>query len=295
MDQPPDWIDLSELPEELKANIISRESDNYVKIPFISKGVSNASKLHRLKTGCLKPITSKELDKYKSSYEPPLICQMAYGSSGDGTYYVGIFLNVASSEHFSYSYGSSYLYGRYYEYDNYVGITYQLKDEVGDNIINYNMDVRGDDDSIRLNKNAVTIGYDLITTYYVMKERESCMNINSGFAKRVVLDTLNDWKEVYDINKAIFLNDRKRNYEELNEWLYDFYTFLRCNAMIIGFSIKSSTTMDTNFHDEDYLIRFENRVMELIEQYYTFIRKHLRNLDDTALIDKEFRYILGSE
>jgi hypothetical protein len=151
MDQPNglaislEWIDLSELPDDLKVNILTRDSEHYSKLPHISKGVNNASKLQRLRNACLKPISNDELDQYKMGYQPPLICQMAYNKLGADEYYVGIFMGLESKTEMPYSYASSYLYGRFYEDESsYVGITHQVESE--DNIINYSLKIDTDDE-----------------------------------------------------------------------------------------------------------------------------------------------------
>jgi hypothetical protein len=318
MDQPNglaislEWIDLSELPDDLKVNILTRDSEHYSKLPHISKGVSNASKLQRLRNACLNPISNDELEEYKNEYEPATICQMVYGESEYGKYYIGIFMVLESKTVMSYSYepayeygimtvmpysyAGSYLYGRYLGNDGYLEVAYQRETE--NTIINYAQKVDTDDDSIRIVSSTKPVGYDLITTYYIMKERESCMSINAGFAKRVVLDTLEDWKVVYDINKGEFIKnkdeDRVRDNNELNEWLYDFYAFLRCNSIIMGFSIRNSSHMsvDVDRDSAEYLIRFENTIMDLIEEYYAFIWNYLNSLDNTNFSNVDFKYIL---
>jgi len=147
MDEP--WIDLSNLPEDLQADILSREASVYPELTFISKGIKKASAIYQLRTNCLRPISRTELENYKNLYNPAIICQIVECRTDDGDYYLGIFLGN-SFINASYSYEKSFLYGSYYGDDEFIEIGYQFVDPKG--IVDFYMKVDTDDDSIRLSK-----------------------------------------------------------------------------------------------------------------------------------------------
>jgi hypothetical protein len=287
-----DWIDLSDLPDDLKTEILSREKSAHSKLPYITKGIKSTSNYHWLRTTCLQPISDEELDKYKELYNPITICQLASYVDNDGIYYVGIFL-VKSFMYENYQYGQSHIYGKYVE-DDFIGL--------GDQVENSVVHIEGRDHNYesRLYDGVVLHGYDLITTYYVLKSRQSCANINEGFAKRVVIDILEEMDDRYTKYIEKHVKRYKETAIEVNDdigWndifgtLYDYYTYLRCNAMMMGINIITKKHNDINPSFDD-LNKFNKNITNLIEITYPKVHLYLENIDDTQFIDKEYRYVL---
>jgi hypothetical protein len=293
------WIDLSNLPDEVKTKILSKEPSVYSMMPYINKGIESTSKYHRLKTNCLKAITETELNIYKELYIPNSLCQLVSYSNNEGIWYVGVFLGK-SFRYDNYLYGQSHVHGKYIE-DDYIGIDDQLEGSV----IHMDTNATVYHDNSKLYNNAIVHGYDLVTTYYVLKSRESCMKFNKGFAKRVVIDTLEDMNNKY----TDFIEDYVEKYKEKEiiiddetiwvVWnnifgpLYDYYTYLKCNAMIMGINIITGKHLAINPSIED-VMKFNKTIMDFIEEYYPRVRIYLENIDDTEFIDQEYRYVLNN-
>src|SRR5437868_10439861 len=75
MDSYLDYIDLGELPDDLRVEILSREPSAHQKMTKLTAGIAKSSEAHRLKSICLKSISMRELEKYKEEYTPHTICE----------------------------------------------------------------------------------------------------------------------------------------------------------------------------------------------------------------------------
>jgi hypothetical protein len=173
---------------------------------------------------------------------------------------------------------------------DFVIVEYQHKEN---NIVDYNTELLLDDDSVRLNKDAIINGYDLVTTYHILRERTSCFNINEGFPKRAVIDTLEDMKRRYDEGQNIgYANSGI--YEEFDRPMYDFLVYLKCNAAIMGINFKTEGEISINPSDDGRMEIFDKKIQALIDQYYARVRKYLDNIDDTTFVNYSFKYVVGS-
>jgi hypothetical protein len=174
---------------------------------------------------------------------------------------VDIILTQKSSVHLEYNYDNSLIYQILSESDengDYAGIS------IGKEPIDYSHLIaeEGGEDTMSIRGYQFRLGYDLITVYYILSERQSCMSFYSGFAKKTVLDTFEYISSTYD------------RYRLLN--------YLLAHQVIIGF--QSKTIKETyEWYDSLYTLDEFNQMVDVaIDILSQALRRYLHNLDDTS-------------
>lgn len=255
-----------EIPSELQYRFL-REAN--IKPTYINKTLNYLYNQDILNNQCLKSITKYEIEKYALSYNPYQYCEFVVTEldTFNYSYYHGLIVKSIGSHSFKYSY-----------YDcgimEYVKTHGDYHDTIGQGVVDetpFNDHWKNEHkiNSVikTLPDSSMIIGYDLITTFYVLKNRLSCQHEN--FAKKAVIDTL---EYVYN-----------------NATPEKVLLYLWCHAMIMGIYIPDTPTIfyiRDDSQDEDLeLIKEHN------EKLYFKIQQHLNLLDDSIYFNYP-KYIL---
>ena len=127
---------------------------------------------------------------------------------------------------------------------------------------NWKYSAKNQNKEYKLPKTSFIIGYDLVTTYYVLKNRLSCKDY---FAKKAVIDTLDYIVEHAPVEKLLL--------------------FLLANARIMGITLPN--TRNHYGMDNDII-----EINERIDKLYPIIKRYLNILDDTVYVNHP-KYILN--
>lgn len=252
-----------------------REGD--INPSYINKNLNKKYSENILNNKCLTTISKSEIDKYTSLYKPYQICEFTAIPKDDSSY--SLYYGLIRRKTGKYSYNYSYLDCGIYEYlshnsdFNEKSITMDI--DVSETPFSEVWNVDDDDkfynhedgNERTLPDNAFSAGYDLVTSYYIFKNRLSC-NKNT-FAKKTVIDTLEYVYSQTDPLKLLF--------------------YLMCNASIMGINVPMFSVY-YNRDDEDY---DDNRQLidETIDQLYPRIMKYLDILDDEPYVSQP-KYVL---
>ena len=278
-------IDLSMLAPEIQERIINALPSQKHNSMLITKDIKQASAAHHLTHACSLPITRKEILKYDTHYKPFAICVFAkfnrYGS------YSGIVMSDICN---NLAYLSEYIFGVHISDDDALEVAQATSD----------LDITGiDNDGLHnIPDDLDVIGYDLVTTYHVLTNRESCTEIYDGFAKKTVVDTLAYRHGNYQDNISNIHQHIPEDIEESFNYVLrkavevlEYYVYLKCNAMIMGISIRTlvdrreSMDLDghpTHLENIEEMISFVSEHEKLIDRYYPLVLRYLTNLDDTV-------------
>lgn len=203
-----------ELPIELQVKILrlSNRSNSYL----ISKEIYQSSIYHILDDEGNNSVSENEILNYIKIYDPLHICCF-YANNANIymklTTYVAVIKNIVPAialTRYSVCHG-------YYPHNNR-GIINKINDEyitLG-NLDKYQVKISVGE----MYQDGIDhfLYYDLLTTYYVLKERTSCMNIDPNYAKNKVLEMFND-------------NIKSQNNDNL-------LVYLRANSKMMGIHIK---------------------------------------------------------
>lgn len=244
-----DWTEIDQdkfpferLPENVQARIVrfgGRPSSKRT-----TNRINQAMQVDFLQNECLIPITTKEVSKYELINHPYTICSFFnYSAKGTKNLYA-MLLSRDNSKKLAAPYGSLF-----------IGMVENNRGDVKIGEIN----IEDDHNMIEASKGQ-PVGYDLVTTYYVLKARASCATYFSGFAKKAIIDTL----------------DSLYNSEATHELL----VFLRANAAVMG--VIKGKYFPTMYHvqSKDDLDNLSSFIAEEISHLYTKIRRSLMVIDD---------------
>ena len=210
-------------------------------------------------SNCLIPIKRFELKNYIKSNNPFLYCEFIVTpiDEYDYSYYHGIVIRPLTKEDYSYSFYNSSVF-EYVVTDEDKTIGFGAFEE---SPFEWKYDHKDLYATQTLPDNTMFLCYDLVTTYYILKNRLSCRD---NFAKKAVIDTFD-----YIVNNAPI--------EKL-------FLYLLCNAKIMGITLLDSSI---EWSVEDDLDKIKQHVQTLIP----IIKKYLTILDDTIYVDQP-KYIL---
>lgn len=242
-----------EYPDVLQYRLLKEANSNP---NYINKRLNNMERNNILNNGCLSPFSVKELNKYLYSYYPQQICEFTVTpDAGENiSCYNALFRRSGGSKSYDYSYIDCEIYEYVKIFDN------DFNDRIGRALFDetqFKNDFRSsyadENNRVPLPDGTYSIGYDLVTTYYLLKNRLSCGN--QGFAKKVVLDSLD----------YIYQN---ANAETL-------FLYLLCNGFMMGINIPSryNYILGKNYEDIEGII-------SSAEILYPKIKRYLENIDD---------------
>ena len=188
-------------------------------------------------------MTREEIERYKDEYCPAAIYEfLSYKDDEGKSTYAGALLTVSASHVEGQSNNYSYR-------DAYVVIATD-EGRVSPAI------AKGLTEGSELADGISIAGYDLISSYRILSERTD----RSGFAKRVVLNTLRHHRKADSLER--------------------FYLYLQLNAMLMGITTK-------NEH--------QRTQGELVKWYYPRVVRYLTCLDNSEYKDidrAEYQYII---
>lgn len=236
---------------------------------YINKRLNTMGKGDVLNNVCLSSFTKKEIDKYLFNYYPQQICEFTITPDvgKEISYYNGLFRRSGGKKSYEYSYIDCEIfeYVKIFQddFNDRIGKTLSEETQFWDDWISSDAD---EDNQVPLPEGTSNVGYDLVTTYYVLKNRMSCDD--QGFAKKTVIDSLD----------YIYQNAKDET----------LFLYLLCNGFMMGIHILSKYTYfisKLNYEEDMKEIRLSIKVL------YSKIRRYLENLDDEKY--KEYpKYIL---
>ena len=154
---------------------------------YINKRLNYTYTQNVMENHCLITIKPSELKKYVISNQPNIVCEFVV--TPDSEYNYSFYHGILKSPH-------PYQYEDGYSYDNSQFIEYVKTEDENDAIghgvydelpFGWTYDYRTPNQEYNLPPTSFHIGYDLVTTYYILKNRLSC---KENVAKKAVIDTL---------------------------------------------------------------------------------------------------------
>ena len=227
---------------------------------YINKSLNKQYTEDVMGNHCLISVKPKELKNYVKKNKPYLTCHFVVTPIDHYrySYYHGIIKksNIYEYEDY-YTYNNSDFFGyiKTDDDDDHDSVGHEVYDELPFGWV-YNPD--GDREH-QLPNTSFAVGYDLITTYYILKKRLSC-----NVAKKAVIDTL-DYVVENASNEKILL-------------------YLICHAKIIGVTIPD-TPIGWSLPEQ------APQMIQHIGQLYPLIKRYLHILDDTIYVDLP-KYVL---
>ena len=250
-------MDLSTLTPELQAMIIGSYPSHKHNLQLISKGIKNVSIKQHLIHACTIPIHPDEVHNYQVEYLPACIhafMSRDYDFDSSMIYapeYDMLEIRMCSNK------SGMYINGR--ELIEYIAT--EIHKELFTEDLLYPRST--------LYK-APIYRYDLITTWYVMKERISCTNVFPGFAKKVAVDTLIHIHAEYEKYKA-----------HSEDIIFNHFVYLSINAFMMNINI--STNLAPIPMQANAMTKAVEYCEKMIQLYYPLILRYLVHIDDTSI------------
>lgn len=250
-------MSFKELPSELQAKILSFCELKNASL-YVSKSIYKEAIYLMFNDEGKKLITKKEVRNYINKYNPSQVCRYYFDKEGDWWIYVAVIQYMFMSydgwdddiKHQIYK--NTNIFINYHPTEKYHGdILVGHENQANTRLLLSSMSIHNRENPFE---------YDLITTYYCLSERVSCVNINSNYAKNKVLKMFGD---------AI----RSCDYEDL-------LVYLRGNAQIMGIYVKGFDEIYESTYKNGFIIdeSINEKIAEEVELLEKLILKRLESL-----------------
>lgn len=235
------------LPVELQSKILRSENSLKNVSSFINRPIKEASAVSYMHDECYYPIVRNEFDRYIQNYRPLLTCEFFFSRNKEYWCYIG---RIRQRLYWDVS-DINYLYIILFLTNN--GNDPWFTDIRLGEFTNHL--ARAIFQAMDITPETAPIEYDLMTMYYIFKERQSCMNFDSNYAKRRVI-------EIFEENEVILSHEGQ---------LVSF----RANAMIMGIQTKGFKPFYSGEYDP---IGASDDIIMEVEFLKNEIRKRLEAL-----------------
>jgi hypothetical protein len=260
-------FNIGDLPLDVQHNIfiLSKHKTSEV---YMNKGLNYSYMNDIRNNNALRTISNKELENYIEKYSPFAFCQFIYTNwkEYDVSYISGIIRKntcVGSGLKYSYSYKKADIIECLKAHDPIeFGVEISVKWGLLDESPFAGIWRSGHEDGNNqcpLPENSIILCYDLITSYYILKERSQCKH----FSKKIIIDSLNYLCEHANTQKILL--------------------YLWCNAMIMGIQIPNISDngwVIGGYDDDDEKEKVIESMKLYIKLFYTKIIKYINIIDD---------------
>ena len=244
---------------------------------YINKNLNERYRQDVMSNNCLTKITKSEFNHYITSNKPFLYCEFFVTpiDKHDFSYYHAI-INKPLGNEYNYSFFNSSVYTYTLTDDGSKEIGFGVFDE---SPFNWKYNSKDLYKHQKLPKNSLFLNYDLVTTYYILKNRGSC---KENVAKKAVIDTFDYIVSHTSIEKLLL--------------------YLIGHAKIMGITIPDTRLSwyvvddpdNEDSEDNEKNLKEIQAIKAYVEKLLPMVRRHLTVLDDTVYVDQP-KYILNKQ
>jgi hypothetical protein len=252
-------MSFNNLPFELQAKILRSHPSLKTASLYVSKLIYKESIYHMFIDEGQKLITKSEVLNYINKYNPSQVCRFYFDKEDAWWIYTAVIthMHMCSRDRWD----SDVVYQILVDTNIFINY-HPNKNHYGDIIIGVEnqSETRALLSSMTKHNRENPFEYDLMTTYYCLSERLSCVGVNSNYAKNKILEMFDETTRICD-------------YEDL-------LIYLRGNAQIMGIYVKGFNktyinTYKNGFVLDEMIIEKIRTEVELLEK---LILKRLESL-----------------